>query len=81
MIAGVSGAALTNIIWAPPGTPVLSMLPNVGHEFFFWDLANIFGLKFSFIFGDARNPEMGGHSDFEVDSDLFTAWIKRYESL
>lgn len=81
MIAGVSGAALTNVIWAAPKTPVLSMLPNVGHEFFFWDLANIFGLKFSFIFGDARNPEMGGHSDFEVDSDLFTAWIKRYESL
>lgn len=80
MIAGVSGAALTNIVWACPKTPVLSMLPNVGHEFFFWDIANIFDLSFSFIFGEAKNPELAGHSDFEVDPDLFEAWISRFAS-
>lgn len=78
MITGVSGAALTNIIWARAGTPVLSMLPNVGHEFFFWDLANIFDLSFSFAFGSAKNPEFLGHSDFEVDPDLFEGWINRF---
>lgn len=75
IIAGVTGAALTNLIWMRPGTQVLSLNPNLGYEFFFWDLANIMDVRFSLIFGNAVEEEKGVHSNFSVDSALVKNWI------
>ena len=75
IIAGVTGAALTNLIWMRPGTQVLSLNPNLGYEFFFWDLANIMDVRFSLIFGNAVEEEKGVHSNFSVDSTLVKNWI------
>lgn len=70
MIVGVSGAALTNILWSPPECEVFSLSPNFGAEFFFWDIACIQNQRFSFIFGDSQDPEKLGHSDFSINTDL-----------
>lgn len=74
-IAGVTGAALTNLIWARPGTQLLSLNPNIGFEFFFWDLANIMNVRLSIIFGNATDKEKGVHSDFFVDPQLVETWL------
>lgn len=75
VIAGVSGAALTNLMWMRPDTQVLSFNPNLGYEFFFWDLANIMNVRFSLIFGEAVSQEKGVHSDFTVDPLLVKNWL------
>jgi capsular polysaccharide biosynthesis protein len=75
VIAGVSGAALTNLMWMRPDTQVLSFNPNLGYEFFFWDLANIMNVRFSLIFGEAVSQEKGVHSDFTVDTLLVKNWL------
>lgn len=71
VVVGVSGAALTNIIWMKEGTHVISLNPNYGHEFFFWDLASIMKLKFYFLFGESVSPAELGHSDFEINIEIF----------
>jgi capsular polysaccharide biosynthesis protein len=79
VVAGVSGAALTNLMWMRPGTKVLSLNPNLGYEFFFWDLANIMDVGFSIIFGQATDETKGVHSDFTVDLSLINEWITGLE--
>lgn len=75
-IMGVSGAALTNILFAPQGCKILSLNPNHGPEFFFWDIANILGQEFSYIFGPVVDPERSVHSAFRVDAQLVADWLK-----
>lgn len=70
MVLGVTGAALTNIMWAPRFCEVVSLSPNYGYEFFFWDLACIRQQNFSFVFGQSSDPTQLGHSDFSVDPRL-----------
>ncbi len=74
-IAGISGAALTNILFSPASCQVLSMMPNHGLEFFFWDIANIVGQKYSYMVGQSTNPEQLGHSDFSIDLTQIKAWL------
>ena len=75
VVVGVCGAALTNLMFAPRDCKTLCLQPNHGHEFFFWDIANILGQPFSFLFGDASDPVKAGHSDFSVDINLLNAWL------
>lgn len=73
-IAGISGAALTNILFAPADCRILALMPNYGFEFFFWDIANIVGQDFSYIVGEAEAPEQLGHSNFTVDLRYIREW-------
>ena len=75
-IVGVSGAALTNILFAPQSCKILSLNPNQGPEYFFWDIANIVGQEFSYIFGPASDPERGVHSSFHIDAQLVARWLQ-----
>lgn len=75
LVVGASGAALTNIIFAPQSCRVLSMMPNYGMEFFFWDIANIIGQEFSYLFGEAAEPSQAMHSDFTVDVQRLSNWL------
>lgn len=76
LIVGVSGAALTNILFAPQGCKILSLNPNLGPEFFFWDIANILSQEFSYVFGPALDPDRGVHSSFQVDAGLVARWLR-----
>lgn len=76
IIIGPSGAALTNIMWAPKECSIISLNPNYGHEFFFWDISCILKQKFFFIFGDSVDPEKLGHSDFEIDKSILKKYIE-----
>jgi hypothetical protein len=75
VVVGVSGAALTNTIFCHPRTKVLTLMPNRGEEYFFWDVANIAGLDFSIMFGEMSGKELGCHSDFSVDVGLLDDWL------
>jgi capsular polysaccharide biosynthesis protein len=66
VIVGVSGASLTNILFCSSKCKVISLNSNSGPEYFFWDIACILGLDYSFVFGnaiDSSNP----HSDFNIE--------------
>ncbi len=76
-IVGVSGAALTNLIWARRPVDVLSLAPNAPGEFFFWDLANITGARFSTVFGRACDAPPTVHSNFTLE----VSWLDRWLSL
>ncbi|WP_192931285.1 glycosyltransferase family 61 protein [Gemmobacter serpentinus] len=76
VVIGVSGAAMTNILFAPSSCKVLSFNPDSAPEFFFWDLANIVGQEFSFIFGPASDPHLLSHSDFTVDINALDRWLR-----
>lgn len=75
-VVGVSGAGLTNIVFAPRDCKILSLNPAVGQEFFFWDIANIVGQSFSFIFGAPEDASLLGHSNFWIDQGLLIAWLR-----
>ncbi len=74
-IAGVTGSALTNLLWAPGNCQVCVLSPNLGSEFFFWDIANIRGQEFSYIFGSVVGEPAGVHSDFSVSAHEFSRWV------
>jgi capsular polysaccharide biosynthesis protein len=74
-IAGVTGSALTNMLWAPAECQVCVLSPNLGSEFFFWDIANIRGQEFSYIFGSAVGEPAGVHSDFSISAPEFSKWV------
>ncbi|MDZ4316520.1 MAG: glycosyltransferase family 61 protein [Azonexus sp.] len=76
IIVGISGAALTNILFAPKNCNILALTPNQGFELFFWDIANIVGQKFSFLFGESTSPQDGSHSDFVIDTNILEQWLK-----
>lgn len=70
-VVGVSGAALTNIMWSAPGARVMSLSPASGAEFFFWDISVICGHRFSSVFGPVVGDDKSVHSDFKVDIGVF----------
>ncbi|WP_164919616.1 glycosyltransferase family 61 protein [Hansschlegelia zhihuaiae] len=75
LIAGVTGAAMTNILWASSDCRIACLTSSSHAEFFFWDLANIRNQEFSYCFGESLNAELRAHSDFHVDPSLFERWI------
>ncbi|MGK7870673.1 glycosyltransferase family 61 protein [Falsiroseomonas sp. E2-1-a20] len=70
VVAGVSGADLTNIVFMPEGGEVVCLLPSRGREFFFWDICCIRGHRYWSIFGPPTTERGGGHDDFTVDTEL-----------
>lgn len=75
VVIGVSGAALTNTIFCNPRTKVLTLMPNRGEEYFFWDIANVAGLEFSIMFGVMNGEDLGCHSDFSIDTAVLKKWL------
>jgi acetyltransferase-like isoleucine patch superfamily enzyme len=48
-VVGSTGAGLTNIVFAPPGTPVFCV-SNFHPDYYFWDLACLGGQPFAWFF-------------------------------
>ena len=57
IIASPSGAALTNILFAPPGTKILVMVEPVQISVFFWTMAEAAGHEYWYTLGETvANP-------------------------
>lgn len=70
LVVGVSGAELANIVFMPPGSDVVCLLPARGRESFFWDLCCHRALRYWSLFGLPLTDVGGGHDDFELDPNL-----------
>lgn len=66
-IAGVMGAALTNIAFAAPGTPVTALAPASMPDTFFWFIAALRGLDYTEIRCVPAGPVRG---NMPWDTDL-----------
>lgn len=67
-IVGIMGAAMTNIVFAEPRTPIVTLAPGGMMDTFFWFLAILRGLEYT----EVRCPPIGpvrGNSPW--DTDLF----------
>lgn len=62
-VVGVMGAAMTNTLFCPPGTPVVYLAPEGWLEPFYWDLAAVIGHKYACIYG--ARPQRAGNADTE----------------
>ena len=66
VVVGTTGAALTNIVYCKQKCKLISLNPDTGQESFFWDIANLIGIDFSFVFGRSINKG-DPHSDFQIE--------------
>lgn len=74
-IAGPHGAALSDIVFCEPGTPVVEILPS-GHRFaYFATLAAASGLDYVAVRGASLSSER--NADFTVDPDEFALALQR----
>lgn len=66
-VVGVSGAAMTNIVFCCPGTRVVNLVSSHFPDTFFWFIATHRGLNYSEIRGDAMSGEvLDTISDFRI---------------
>jgi hypothetical protein len=75
-IAGPHGAGMTNICFMSPNANVFMIDPGL-HDFFFWDLACLFDLNFSWFFNDLfpYSPEKASE-DYHVNVELLEDRLK-----
>jgi capsular polysaccharide biosynthesis protein len=73
LVVGVSGAAMTNILYCKKGASVICLCPSNAHEYFFWDIACHLELSFCYLF---CKSEGSSHRDLiYVDLTQLTAAI------
>jgi capsular polysaccharide biosynthesis protein len=67
VVVAVCGAALTNMVFMPPGGIVIMLLPSTMSGLFFWDIAHHRDIALSLIWGTNEGPATDRHADFRVD--------------
>jgi capsular polysaccharide biosynthesis protein len=75
-VAGIMGAALTNIAFCPPATEIFNFAPFSMPDTFFWFLSGLKRLKYNEI----RCPQTGpsrGPTSWDTDIDVSVAEIDR----
>jgi capsular polysaccharide biosynthesis protein len=77
LVVGVAGAAMTNIVFAPPGIPVIALHPSTMKDPFFWELA---GLNNQHYY-EVSAPEFGQlgslYADFVLNLDDVGSVLER----
>jgi capsular polysaccharide biosynthesis protein len=67
-VVAVGGAALTNMVFMPPGGTVVMIGPATMAGYFFWDLATHCGHEFIVLWGENAEPSAAGKNpDFRID--------------
>ncbi len=66
MVAGVKGAALTNILFCAPPCRVVVLSPGDFPDPFFWDLAGQAGLPYGEVFGVTQTRGPVARNDFTI---------------
>lgn len=76
-VVGVIGAAVANMVFCRPGTPVLSLAPEGMDGFWYYDLASLFGLRPYDLHAPAVEAPSDNRprtqTDFVVDMEVFAA--------
>jgi Glycosyltransferase 61 len=74
MVVAVVGAALTNLVFMPPGGTVVMLQPATAAGYFFWDLAHHCDQKLVILWGENDDPTVGDkNADFRVDTRMLAA--------
>ncbi len=72
-VVGVKGAALTNLLFCPPGARCLLLSPGDFTDPFFWDLAGHAGVDYGEMFGHVLERDRPrGHNAFAIDAGRFS---------
>jgi capsular polysaccharide biosynthesis protein len=78
VIVGICGAALTNMVFMPPGGKVVMMAPSSVSGVFFWDLAHHLDIELTAFWGRNDDPsDRNKHSDFWVDTGVLEEAVAR----
>lgn len=76
-VAGVKGAALTNLLFCPPATTVILLSPGDWADFFFWDLAGQLGFAYYELAGVlTRDDGALGQNPFLIDPARLDAVLR-----
>lgn len=71
VVVAVAGAALTNMVFMPPGGTVVMIGPSTSAGYFFWDLSHHLDLQLAVLWGANANPTARSkNTDFSIDVDL-----------
>jgi capsular polysaccharide biosynthesis protein len=70
LVVAVGGAALTNMVFMPPGGTIVMIGPATMAGYFFWDLATHCDQQLIVMWGENEDPSAGGKNiNFRVDAD------------
>ena len=69
IVVGVSGAAMANTIFSPPGARLFYLAGEGFDDPWYWDLAAVKGHEYSVCFGTPWKPQAPSFSSFAVDLD------------
>ncbi len=79
IVVGVKGAALTNMLFADPGSTLVVLAPNNWAEPFFWDLVGQLGINYVEILGRVQDGVAEPpNSPFTADLKLLTAALEKF---
>ncbi len=77
-VIGVKGAALTNIIFAPPSCRVMVLSPGDFIDPFYWNIAGTHHAHYAKLFGALASRDRAvSHNDFTIDPVRFDAALQR----
>lgn len=77
-VIGVKGAALTNIIFAPPSCRVIVLSPGDFIDPFYWDIAGTHHAHYAELFGALpKRDRAASQNDFTIDPIRFEATLQR----
>lgn len=81
-VVGIMGAAMTNVVFCPPGSRILDIAPDPEWtDPFFWDLAAICGHRYSAIYGRWAGPQVpAAQRDFTLSLAVLTNAITALEA-
>jgi capsular polysaccharide biosynthesis protein len=81
VIIGSSGAALANIVFAPPNVKVFILIGKYPDtSYWYWqNIACASSKTVSYVFGEVAGSASGIHADFTVDLDVFALLIEGVE--
>ncbi len=78
IIAGILGAAMTNIVFSPQGSKVLILSPNLTYGPFFWDLASLKNHEYYAIHGNVTNATRNYKvAEFHIDITEFQKVLEK----
>ena len=69
-VIGISGAAMTNIVFSEPHTKVLNLSPSSMPSLYFWDIAHHANVDYAIAYFAATHKEKILHSDFFVNLSI-----------
>ena len=80
MVVGNMGAALSNLVFSPPGVRVFVLATEGMMDDFFYDIVCHKQGAYWSLHGRAEQPELGMQSDFTLDPARFAALLDAFEA-